>query len=103
MIVVVPLNPASALYPISTSSAPRLVGSGARPASSFARSPSFRPLRVQNREVPKRLAAIAARREDLGVREEATILTAADLGIQLDRREDADPRIVLQPSLDADE
>ena len=46
-------------------------------------------------EVPKRLRAIKARRHDCEVREEAAILTAADRGIAIDRRGDADPEIVL--------
>jgi hypothetical protein len=57
---------------------------------------------IPSRDVPKRLAAIAERRRDLGVREEAAILTAAEQGIALDRRADADPTVVLCTVLTSD-
>jgi len=51
-------------------------------------------------DVPKRLAAIAERRHELAVREEAVILTAAARSMTLDRRGEADPGVVLRTLLE---
>jgi len=46
-------------------------------------------------ERPKRLAELARKRHDLEQREEALVLSAEAAGLDLDRRGDADPAIVL--------
>jgi hypothetical protein len=57
---------------------------------------------IATRDRPARLAAVEARRRELAQREEAVILSAEAAGLELDRKGDADPAIVLTATLTSD-
>jgi len=50
---------------------------------------------VSSVDRPKRLAELARKRHELEQREEAIVLSAERAGLELDRRETAEPSVVL--------